>query len=90
MGRIVEYCHLFSQRARPELFDVLNVRLIVVSVSISSVKPFCLIEDLDSNVLDIGIAMVTPMPSAEVLWIHQERGIEICLRFGATDTRIPR
>lgn len=31
IGRIVEYRHLIAQRARPELFDVLNVRPVAVS-----------------------------------------------------------
>ena len=122
VGRVVEYRHLIAQRARPELYDVLQVRPVAVSGllecadgvvfgrrgdavtqdpglwelvpsggldaskvgagpinylaqiltelheevgigadSVSSVVPFCLVEGLESHVLDIGIAMASPL-----------------------------
>ena len=132
-GRAVEYRHLIAQRARPELYNVLQVRPVAVSglfecaegivfgrradtmtqdaglwelvpsggidVSkvaygeevdyrakiltelneeiglssdfVSNVSPFCLVDDLDSHVLDIGIAIASPLSADAVLRIHR-------------------
>jgi hypothetical protein len=131
-GRAVEYRHWVAQKARPELFDVLDVRPVAVSGllecaegivfgrrgaavtqdagswelvpsggldarnrvpgevdycghcmtelreeigidsnAVVSVKPFCLVEDLDSHVLDIGVAMESPLDADTVLRIHR-------------------
>lgn len=128
----VEYRRYIAQRARPDLFDALQVRPVAVSgllecadglvfgrraravtqdagqwelvpsggldasrstasgevnlhaqlllelqeetglasASVVPAVPFCLIEDPTSHVLDIGIALKTPMTAAEILAIH--------------------
>ena len=132
-GRVVEYRHLIAQRARPELFEVLQVKPVAVSGlfecsdgivfgrragtmtqdaglwelvpsggidtskivggrvdyraqiltelheeigvgvdDVSSVRPFCLVDDLESHVLDIGIAMASSLSGGSVLRIHRE------------------
>lgn len=40
---------------------------------VTSIRPFCLVDDLDSHVLDIGLGMDSPLSSAAVLNIHRER-----------------
>jgi hypothetical protein len=131
VGRVVEYRLLVAQRARPELYAVLQVRPVAVSgllecpdgivfgrravtvtqdagswelvpsggldasrfepgeinflsqilaelqeevgigiESLSSVTPFCLVECLESHVLDIGIAMMTPLAGAALIRMH--------------------
>lgn len=133
LGRIVEYRHLIAQRAKPELFDVLNVRPVAVSGlfecangvvfgrrsgamtqdaglwelcpsggldtsktaaggkmdyraqiltelseeigishdDVTEIRPFCLVDDLDSHVIDIGIALTSRLSSDEVLATHR-------------------
>ena len=132
-GRIVEYRHLIAQRAKPELFEALNVRPVAVSglfqcengvvfgrrsgtmtqdaglwelcpsggldtsktaaggkmdycaqiltelqeeIGISpdvvtGIRPFCLVDDLDSHVIDIGIALTSQLSADEVIAIHR-------------------
>jgi hypothetical protein len=41
---------------------------------LSTVTPFCLIDDLDTHVLDIGIAMSSSKPFAELLGMHRDAG----------------
>jgi hypothetical protein len=135
VGRVVEYRLLIAQRARPELYEVLQVRPVAVSgllecpdgivfgrravtvtqdaglwelvpsggldatkfvageinycaqilgelqeevgigsESVSSVSPFCLIEDLESHVLDIGIAMMSPLTAAALVRHQRSAG----------------
>jgi hypothetical protein len=135
LGRVVEYRLLIAQRARPELFEVLQVRPVAVSgllecpdgivfgrravtvtqdpglwelvpsggldasrftageinycsqileelseelgvglESISRVVPFCLVEDLESHVLDIGIGMMSPLAAAALVGNQQAAG----------------
>jgi hypothetical protein len=133
LGRIVEYRHLIAQRAKPELFDVLNVRPVAVSGllecqdgvvfgrrsgtmtqdaglwelcpsggldtsktaaggkmdycaqilaelheeigispdAVTEIRPFCLVDDLDSHVLDIGIALTSRLSADEVIAKHR-------------------
>jgi hypothetical protein len=133
LGRIVEYRHLIAQRAKPELFEVLNIRPVAVSglfqcangvvfgrrsgmttqdaglwelcpsggldtsktaagckmdycaqiltelqeeIGISpdvvtDIRPFCLVDDLDSHVIDIGIALTSSLSADEVIAIHR-------------------
>ena len=42
------------------------------SDSVSIVMPFCLVDDNNSHVIDIGIAMKSPLSSAEVLNIYEK------------------
>jgi len=42
--------------------------------SISSVTPFCLVEGLESHVLDIGIAMMSPLAGAALVRMHGVAG----------------
>jgi hypothetical protein len=133
LGRIVEYRHLIAQRAKPELFEALNVRPVAVSGlfecangvvfgrrsgtmtqdaglwelcpsggldtsktaaggkmdycaqilaelheeigispdDVTEIRPFCLVDDLDSHVLDIGIALTSRLSADEVIAIHR-------------------
>lgn len=132
-GRIVEYRHLIAQRAKPELFEALNVRPVAVSGlfecadgvvfgrrsgtmtqdaglwelcpsggldtnkaaaggkvdycaqiltelqeeigispdAVTEIRPFCLVDDLDSHVIDIGIALRSRLSANEVIAIHR-------------------
>ena len=135
VGRVVEYRLLVAQRARPELYDVLQVRPVAVSgllecadgivfgrraatvtqdaglwelvpsggldaskfvpgevdyrdqillelheevgvglESLSSARPFCLIEGIESHVLDIGIAMMSPLAGDALVRMHHVAG----------------
>jgi hypothetical protein len=133
LGRIVEYRHLIAQRAKPELFDVLNVRPVAVSglfecmngvvfgrrsgamtqdarlwelcpsggvdtsktaasgkvnycaqilteleeeIGISpdvvtDIHPFCLVDDLESHVIDIGISLASRISADDVISKHR-------------------
>ena len=136
-GCVTEYRYLIAQRARPELFPVLQVRPVAVSGlfkcadgivfgrrsgmttqdaglwelvpsggidtredkvkqlqekvdylaqiltelheetgigsdAVLNVRPFCLVDDTDSHVLDIGIAMISSLSANEVLRMHGE------------------
>ena len=128
-GRIVEYRHLIAQRAKPELFEVLNVRPVAVSGlfecantivfgrrsktmtqdaglwelcpsgvldtskaavgynvdycaqiltelqeeigispdTVDDIRPFCLVDDSDTHVIDIGIVLTSRLSADEVL-----------------------
>ena len=132
-GRIVEYRHLIAQRAKPELFEALNVRPLAVSGlfdcangvvfgrrsgimtqdaglwelcpsggldaskiaaggkidycaqilielreeigispdAVTKIYPFCLVDDSDSHVLDIGIALTSRLSADEILALHR-------------------
>jgi hypothetical protein len=134
LGKIARYKHYIAQRARPELYDVLQIRPVAVSgvlecmdglvfgrraqdvtqqpgfwelvpsggidVSdvtstqeidyraqvlkelreeigvgeggVSKLTPFCLVEDRASHVIDIGIAMLCPLPLAALQRTHRE------------------
>ena len=134
LGRVAEYRHLVAQRARPQLFDYLQVRPVAVSGllqcadgivfgrrartvtqhpglwelvpsggldtskvsesgvidyraqlltelleelginanSVSSIRPFSLVEDSGSHVIDIGIALASQLSAAQVLRAHRE------------------
>ena len=133
-GFVVDYRYLIAQRARPELFEYLQVRPVAVSGllmcsdgiifgrragsvtqdsnfwelvpsggidtsaicnivkvdyisqlftelqeevgikydSVSNVKPFCLVDDTESHVLDIGIALKSQITHDQVLKSHRE------------------
>jgi hypothetical protein len=57
---------------RAQLLTELDEEIGIGSDAISSLTPFCLVEDLDSHVLDIGIAMVSPLSADAMLRIHRE------------------
>lgn len=56
---------------RAQILTELNEETGIGSDSISSLTPFCLVEDLDSHVLDIGIALVSQLSAHAMLRIHR-------------------
>jgi hypothetical protein len=56
-----------------QILTELHQEIGVKSAFISSINPFCLVDDTDSHVLDIGIAIESPLSYHEILMAH--RGI---------------
>ena len=57
---------------RAQILTELHEEIGINSDSVLSIRSFCLVEDIDSHVIDIGIAMVSPLSTDEVLRIHRE------------------
>lgn len=57
---------------RAQILTELHEEIGIGSDSVASIRPFCLVDDLDSHVLDIGIVMESPLSASEVLKIHRE------------------
>lgn len=55
-----------------QLLAELSQEVGIDSGCISSVKPFCLVDDTDSHVLDIGIVIESPLSASYLLKAHQE------------------
>ena len=54
-----------------QILTELHQEIGIKSSFVSSVKPFCLVDDTDSRVLDIGIAIESPLSYDEILTIHR-------------------
>jgi len=44
----------------------------ITATDITTIRPFCLVEDTESHVLDIGISLESSLEAAQVLQIHRE------------------
>lgn len=56
----------------PQILTELHQEIGIKSSFVSSVKPFCVVDDTDSHVLDIGIAIESPLSYDEILTIHRD------------------
>lgn len=54
-----------------QILTELHQEIGIKSSCVSSIKPFCLVDDTDSHVLDIGIAMESPLSADKVLRAHR-------------------
>ena len=57
---------------RAQILTELHKEIGIGSDSVASIRPFCLVDDLDSHVLDIGLMMESPLSASAVLKIHRE------------------
>jgi hypothetical protein len=57
---------------RAQILTELHEEIGIGSDSVASIRPFCLVDDLDSHVLDIGLMMESPLSASAVLKIHRE------------------
>jgi hypothetical protein len=56
----------------PQILIELHQEIGIKSSFVSSVKPFCLVDDTDSHTLDIGIAIELPLSYNEILTTHRD------------------
>jgi hypothetical protein len=56
---------------RAQILAELREEIGIAADSVSEVRPFCLVDDLQSHVIDIGIALITPLHGPEILRIHR-------------------
>lgn len=54
----------------PQILTELHQEIGIKSSFVSSVNPFCLVDDTDSHVLDIGISIESPLSADKVLRAH--------------------
>jgi hypothetical protein len=57
---------------RAQILTELHEEIGIDAEWVTSIRPFCLVDDLDSHVLDIGIAMESPLSAGAVLKLHRE------------------
>ena len=55
---------------RPQIMAELQEEIGIHAGAVSSITPFCLVHDLDSHILDIGIEMVSSLTAERVLHLH--------------------
>jgi len=53
-----------------QMLTELHQEIGITSSFVSSIRPFCLVDDVDAHVLDIGIAIKSPLSGDEVLRAH--------------------
>ena len=58
---------------RRQLLDELGEEIGLDAGSVTDVRPFCLVEDTESNVLDIGIELVTVLEAEAIREAHRQR-----------------
>jgi hypothetical protein len=58
---------------RAQLLIELREEVGVPAGAVASVAPFCLVEDLDTHVIDLGIALGLSMSSDEITAVHRNR-----------------
>jgi hypothetical protein len=56
---------------RAQILTELHEELGIAAASVSEIRPYCLVEDTDSHVMDIGIALASPLSAAAVLRLHR-------------------
>lgn len=54
-----------------QILTELQEEIGIGSNAVSEIRPFCLVDDLDSHVVDIGIALTSQLQADEVLSIHR-------------------
>jgi hypothetical protein len=55
---------------RAQILAELHQEIGVAADGVSTITPYCLVEDPETHVLDIGIALTSPLSASEVLRLH--------------------